>query len=134
MTLPDEVNTPDNELRQKLAAIEHQRWADWQKWLHGRMQDKGTHYGLERSDYDHWQRQINTPYEELNDIEKLSDLQQVDRYWDLLLAWRKESLLALIGKDAEVPEDIWAEPRPEKVRAQNELRAELRKSIEDSRL
>jgi len=24
----------DGELREQLAAIEHERWADWQKWCH----------------------------------------------------------------------------------------------------
>lgn len=76
------------ELRQKLAAIEHERWADWQKWVH----DQGKITGdspmdllLPEATWKRWQRQIDTPYS--SDAEKASDLEQVDRYWPLIEAY-----------------------------------------------
>ncbi len=78
----------NKELKEKLAAIEHERWADWQKYLHSRgIEDKsGEGYlcipmGLVK----HWERQIATKYEDLTEEEKDSDREQVDRYWDLIV-------------------------------------------------
>lgn len=74
------------DLREKLAAIEHERWADWQKWMHNRAVNCGDPFGLHftKSDVDHWNRQINTPYTELHEDEQISDQEQVDRYWPLI--------------------------------------------------
>ena len=78
------MGKPDNNtaLREKLAAIEHERWADWQSWVHQ------VALGVEGVDWDEmmerWQRQIDTPYEKLSDEEKASDMRQVDRYWHLV--------------------------------------------------
>lgn len=72
------------ELREKLAVIEHERWADWQRWMHSRLTEHEKSYAVSKSDYEHWERQINTPYADLSKQEQLSDLQQVDRYWSLI--------------------------------------------------
>lgn len=81
MTHP--TNTADNELRQKLAAIEHERWSDWQKWCHKIICQNDPNLQtlnvLER-----WEKQIATPYSQLTPAEKASDLEQVDRYWPLV--------------------------------------------------
>lgn len=81
-------NQVDN-LREKLAAIEHERWADWQKWMHSKGEPYTTGADkiglLFRQGYiDHLERQIVTPYSELSDQEKASDMEQVDRYWPLI--------------------------------------------------
>lgn len=77
-----------DELREKLAAIEHERWADWQKWLHSKLYlaNDAPDYTIDKADIDRWQRQIDTPYSELSDKEKASDMEQVDRYWPLIEA------------------------------------------------
>lgn len=84
------------ELKEKLAAIEHTRWADWQKWVHdcllslaipdGVLPDKRIVHYLPEEIRIRWQRQIDTPYAELSDSEKASDMEQVDRYWPLIEA------------------------------------------------
>lgn len=78
-------------LREKLAAIEHQRWADWQKWLHGKLVSQtGAPLPYKDgmlmlpSDYQRWEEQIAADYSELSDEEKASDMEQVDRYWPLI--------------------------------------------------
>ena len=63
------------ELREKLADIEHQRWADWQKWVHSKIEcstDDG--YGkIPLWLIDRWEEQIATPYSGLSEREKDSD-------------------------------------------------------------
>jgi len=76
-------------LREKLAEIEHARWSAWQRWMHDRLErscdgDLKTGWVLSEDDYDRWERQIATPYADLTDAEKASDMEQVDRYWPLI--------------------------------------------------
>ena len=92
-------NTPlnaDDELREKLAAIEHQRWADWQRYVHSACRESKGIGGEPTGELTipselarHWERQIETPYHELSEKEKNSDREQVDRYWQLITADRK---------------------------------------------
>lgn len=90
---PDKTNELDDSLREKLAAIEHERWADWQKWVH-QSTHKGSQGEITFNSYDQfmeWERQINTPYADLSDREKASDMEQVDRYWPLIQACEAEA-------------------------------------------
>ena len=64
-----------------LAAIEHERWAHWQKHLHGQCEQQED--GSLRIPADlvkRWTLQIETPFSELTDEEKESDRDQVLRY------------------------------------------------------
>lgn len=75
------------ELIEQLAAIEHERWADWQRWVHSqgiRMHDGGIL--LLPPTVERWERQINTPYAALTEREKQSDREQVERYRPLIEA------------------------------------------------
>lgn len=86
---PKPVVPGEGELIEKLAAIEHERWADWQKWMHGKGEPYTTGADkiglLFRQGYiDHLERQIATPYGELTEAEKQSDRDQVMRYWPLI--------------------------------------------------
>jgi hypothetical protein len=90
----------NDELFEKLAAIEHERWADWQKYVHGKLiahrkldckttqnpEGNFDDFVLSKELFDHWERQIKTPYAELSEEEKESDREQVRRYWELLNA------------------------------------------------
>lgn len=85
---PHPEATQGDELREKLATIEHERWADWQQWVHQNLARKEDGwYLLDPAVYERWERQINTPYAELSDKEKSSDMEQVDRYWPLIQAY-----------------------------------------------
>lgn len=82
-----------DELIEKLAAIEHERWADWQKWMIGSAgTDTTPRYKFNEDGsitipavlIKAWRRQINTSYKDLTDNEKQSDRDQVMRYWPLI--------------------------------------------------
>jgi len=86
----------DKELREKLAAIEHERWADWQRYVHSVCYENKGIGGEPTGELTipselarRWERQIGTPYHELSEKEKDSDREQVDRYWQLITADRK---------------------------------------------
>lgn len=79
-------------LRERLAAIEHDRWSDWQRYLHGKCSEVIVGAGVDPVALQipaelvgRWERQIATPYAELSDTEKASDMEQVDRYWPLIV-------------------------------------------------
>lgn len=73
----------EEETFEKLADIEHQRWADWQKWCHEVLRKECPSPELEKV-LKRWDRQINTPYSELTEKEKDSDRRQVRRYWKIV--------------------------------------------------
>jgi hypothetical protein len=83
-------------LVEELAALEHQRWAHWQKYVHdkGQRQPDGS-IVLPADLVARWERQINTQYADLTAEEKDSDREQVKKYRPLLEGWlnlaRKES-------------------------------------------
>ena len=89
----------ENELIEKLADIEHQRWADWMGYLFGKCDYPkiGENAVIPAEWADRWGKQMNTPYSELTEKEKDSDREQVMRYFPLinqskLLEWQKDKL------------------------------------------
>jgi hypothetical protein len=74
-------------LIERLAAIEHERWSHWQRYLHskGRVEADGS-LTLPAELVSKWARQMATPYAALSDEEKQSDRDQVDRYLPVVLA------------------------------------------------
>lgn len=72
-------------LKEELADIEHQRWSDWQKYLHSRcIENTDGSLNIINTDVLRWNRQIGTHYDHLSEKEKQSDRDQVDRYWPLI--------------------------------------------------
>jgi hypothetical protein len=70
-----------------LAAIEHERWAHWQRYMH----DKGNRRPdgslvLPADLVRRWETQIATGYADLSESEKSSDREQVRRYLTLIAA------------------------------------------------
>ncbi len=72
----------DHELKEKLAAIEHQRWSDWMRYLFtkGTLNQDGS-FTILKGSVEHWTIQMNTDYEMLSEPEKESDRKEVKRYW-----------------------------------------------------
>jgi hypothetical protein len=75
-------------LVEELAALEHERWAHWQKYVHdkGQRQPDGSIL-LPPDLVTRWERQINTQYADLTAKEKDSDREQVKKYLPLLERW-----------------------------------------------
>lgn len=103
-----------DELIERLAAIEHERWAHWQAYLHSRgMREPGTRKLI--LDYDwieRWERQIATAYADLSEREKQSDREQVMRYWphivEFVAEWIEEQDWSC-GENAATMARFWRE-------------------------
>lgn len=72
-------------LLEALAAIEHQRWAHWQRYVHskGSPQADGSLI-IPAELVARWTIQAETPYADLSEQEKDSDREQVHRYLPLV--------------------------------------------------
>ncbi len=68
-------NEPNDPLIEKLAAIEHKRWARWHKYC----RTNWTPENIAR-----WDRQAETPYSDLSESEKESDRKEVREYFDIV--------------------------------------------------
>ncbi len=69
---------------EKLADIEHQRWANWQMYLHKHITEKEGELTLPKESVNRWEGQIQTPYEKLTENEKDSDREEVEKYWHII--------------------------------------------------
>lgn len=97
-------------LREQLAAIEHERWAHWQRWMHSQCPSSPVTGDrvIPAHLVERWERQIATPYADLSEREKDSDREQVDRYLPLVIAAndpateirRVEALLRVVERHA----------------------------------
>jgi hypothetical protein len=71
----------DPSLLEELAALEHDRWSHWQRYLHSKCQPgaDGT-LTIPADLVAHWAAQMTTEYSALTEEEKESDREQVRRY------------------------------------------------------
>lgn len=81
----DKLLNEREELIEKLAAIEHERWAHWQKYLHSLCQlNSDGSLTIPTSLVNKWNKQIETDYKDLSEKEKDSDREQVMKYLPLI--------------------------------------------------
>jgi hypothetical protein len=74
------TKTLDN-LLERLAALEHERWSHWQQYLHSKCVRQPDGSLLIPADLvARWQKQIERKYNELSEKEKESDREQVRKY------------------------------------------------------
>ncbi|MBX9822590.1 hypothetical protein [Afipia birgiae] len=87
----ERVNRQSKLLVEELAAIEHERWAHWQKYVHGKghRQPDGSLI-LPADLVSHWERQMATRYHDLSENEKRSDREQVMKYFPVIERWLSE--------------------------------------------
>ena len=85
-------NTLDK-LLETLASVEHERWCHWQRYMHSKCSRHGDDGALliPADLVNRWEKQINTSYSALSDVEKESDREQVRKYLPLIVD-------ALMGK------------------------------------
>lgn len=70
-----------------LAALEHERWSHWQKYLHEQCESNSDGSLTIPADLvKRWNRQMTTPYQLLTDNEKKSDREVVSRDLEYLIA------------------------------------------------
>jgi len=74
-----------NSLMERLAAIEHERWSHWQRYLHSKCirQPNGSLI-LPAEFVARWEKQIATKYAGLTEEQKESDREQVRKYLPLI--------------------------------------------------
>ncbi|MFM0031776.1 hypothetical protein PQR70_36765 [Paraburkholderia madseniana] len=74
-----------NEILEQLAAAEHERWAHWQRYMHGKaIRNSDGSLTIPAELVSRWERLMETPYAELTEDERQSDREQVQRYLPLL--------------------------------------------------
>lgn len=74
-----------NDQREKLAEYAHTAWSAWMKYLFGK--SKTTEHGaveIPAWAVERWQRQMNTPYDQLSEAEKESDRAEADKMLSLV--------------------------------------------------
>ena len=70
-----------------LAAIEHDRWAHWQLYVHSKAtRNEDGSLTIPVDLVERWERQITTPFDDLTTQEKDSDREQVRRYLPTVVA------------------------------------------------
>ncbi len=72
-------------LVERLAAIEHERWSHWQRYMHGKATKQEDGSLLSPADLvERWEKQIATDYADLPADEQESDKEQVERYLPII--------------------------------------------------
>jgi len=78
-----------DDLREQLADVQHNIWSHWMRWMFtvGVFNEDGT-WTMPAVKVERWQRQMDTPYNELTEREKDSDREQADKVLAILTAVR----------------------------------------------
>lgn len=71
---------------ERLAAIEHERWAHWQRYVHDQCERREDGSLVVPAELvARWETQVATPYAELSEQEQESDRDQVRKYLPAVL-------------------------------------------------
>jgi len=99
------------ELLEQLAAVEHERWSHWQRYLHSKCVpgDDGS-LTIPAELVARWSTQMTTPYAELSEAEKETDRQQVRTALEVI---RSDLESTDVGHRPEPFGDAGADPRPQ---------------------
>jgi hypothetical protein len=89
----------------ELATVEHERWAHWQRFLHG----QGLPHGEDGSIVlpgelvRRWERQLSMRFSQLSEAEKESDRDQVRRYLPIIAEVVEKALRRDEGGTPDAP-------------------------------
>ena len=82
----DEAHELPADAIEQLAAIEHERWSHWQRYLHAQCRPAGDgSLTIPAHLVARWERLMSSDYRELTHEEKQSDREQVRRYLPALV-------------------------------------------------
>ena len=82
-------------IREKPSAVEHERWSHWLRYMHNKAERNLEGSLLIPAELViRWERQMSTDYFDLDEAEKDSDREQVDKYIPII-----EEALRKAGKD-----------------------------------
>ena len=71
---------------EKLAALAHEQWAGWMRYLETKVEwREGVGWVISEEVIIRWQRQIHTAYEDLPEAEKESDRIEARKVWAIVL-------------------------------------------------
>ncbi|AYF30492.1 hypothetical protein CSH63_24195 [Micromonospora tulbaghiae] len=81
-------------LMEALAALEHERWSHWQRYLHSQCRPVSDGSLVIPAELvARWAEQMATPYAQLSEEEKDSDREQVGRYLPVIAAALRQNLI-----------------------------------------
>lgn len=87
----DGFSSDTKELIEILSAIEHDRWAHWQSYLHSKCKKNADgSLTIPKDLVEKWNIQIETNYSNLTEKEKESDREQVMKYIHYILDFKKQ--------------------------------------------
>lgn len=100
--LPYEFHSLVIELKAQLAAIEHQRWADWMKYFFSKCTERADGDRIVPGEYARaLERQIATHYRDLAVQDQNADIAEIDRYWPLVEPFVLDSLSQRVREKAK---------------------------------
>jgi len=77
----------EKDLLEALAALEHERWSHWQRYLHSKcVPGEDGSLTIPADLVARWTGQMSTPYAELSETERESDREQVRRSLAVIVA------------------------------------------------
>lgn len=78
------MSVDSNELREQLAHLCHEQWAEWMIYLFAKCKpvDDGT-FIIPKESADRWARQMITPYSKLSESEQESDRKEADKFLEV---------------------------------------------------
>jgi hypothetical protein len=83
----DDIDTRLGRLIERLAAVEHERWSHWQRYMHSKCIRQPDGSLLVPAEFvARWEKQTETKYTDLSESEKESDREQVRKYLPLITA------------------------------------------------
>jgi hypothetical protein len=79
-----------DEQRELLAAYAHEAWSGWMKYMLNEKRGWHDNYGgwtIAAEYVDRWTRQMNTPYADLPEYEKISDRAEANKIGKVMGLW-----------------------------------------------
>ena len=72
-------------VREQLAAYAHEAWSGWMKYMFSKCHDGlGDGLAIDKELVERWTRQMNTPYAELPETEKISDRDEAHKMLEIM--------------------------------------------------